>query len=348
LTSARGGRGEDARVATAEALVMLWETVNATTTETIVNAAKRLVDELPPGASREEVGVHLMASAKRDDAARGVVWPEIDPAHLAAVGIDWHLFPNTIILPGITFALCYRARPNGYDPDSCIFEAYVLERFPEGQEPKTEWVYQPDASEARWRLVLSQDFQNMPEVQRGMKSRGFSGSRPNPVQEMPVNHFHRTLAEYMGTGAPQPLQNGISLEGPGGDARMSLEANKATAISFLNAFAAAGAIDLSRFTTDATWWTFGTGEIPVSHFSEVSGRTASAQFAGPGRFDVQRVTAEGDRVAIEATGFQPLKDGRSYDNTYLWVVTLRDDKICSVKSYYDTALAERTFQPRRG
>jgi ketosteroid isomerase-like protein len=127
----------------------------------------------------------------------------------------------------------------------------------------------------------------------------------------------------------------------------ALEANKATAVSFLNAFAATGTIDLSNFTADATWWTLGTGELPVARFSEVSSRTSSTQFAGPGRFEVQRVTAEGDTVAIEAKGFQPLKDGRSYNNTYVWVVSLRDNKICSVRAYSDTALAERAFQPKR-
>jgi ketosteroid isomerase-like protein len=126
---------------------------------------------------------------------------------------------------------------------------------------------------------------------------------------------------------------------------MSLEANKAIAVSFINAFAATHTIDLSKFTTDATWWTFGTGELPITQFSEVSSRTSSTQFAGPGRFEVQRVTAEGDTVAIEAKGFQPLKDGRRYDNTYVWVVSLRGDKICNVRAYYDMALAGRTFQP---
>jgi phenylpropionate dioxygenase-like ring-hydroxylating dioxygenase large terminal subunit len=42
---------------------------------------------------------------------------------------------------GYTFALCFRVRPQGYNPDRCIFEAFVLERFPERQEPNTEWVY---------------------------------------------------------------------------------------------------------------------------------------------------------------------------------------------------------------
>ena len=172
-----------------------------------MNAANRLVDELPPGTPADAVGAHMMASAAREDAARGVIWPKIDPAHDGGGGDGWHIFPNTIVLHGLTFALCYRSRPNGYDPDSCIFEVYVLERYPEGEEPKTQWVYQPDPTEDKWRKILCQDFANMPQVQKGMKSRGFEGPRPNPVQEVPVTHFHRLLAQYMnGIGAPRTIE----------------------------------------------------------------------------------------------------------------------------------------------
>jgi hypothetical protein len=156
----------------------------------------------------EQVGHHLLASAKADDAARGVIWPEIEPEHLAACGIDWHIFPNMIVLPSLTTALCYRARPNGDDPDSCIFEVFVIERFPEGEEPETEWVFEPDPVEEKWRLILAQDFSNMPEVQKGMKSRGFRGPRLNPVSELPVTHFFRKLAEYMDDHAPVPVKGG--------------------------------------------------------------------------------------------------------------------------------------------
>jgi nitrite reductase/ring-hydroxylating ferredoxin subunit len=206
LSSGAGGEGQDPRIATFEQLDYLMETVNTTTTDTIVAAAKRLVDELPADTPPEQVGAHLMDAARKDDAARGVIWPEIDPVHMMQTGIDWHVFPNTVILPGTTFALCYRARPNGYDPDTCIFEVYALERFPEGQAPKTEWVHEPDPTEERWRRILSQDFQNMPKVQQGVKSRGFPGTRPSPVQEVAVIHFHEVLASYMGTGAPEPLE----------------------------------------------------------------------------------------------------------------------------------------------
>lgn len=200
-----GAAGDlDPRVAVAELFRELWETVG-TSTQTLVDAASRLKEELPEDTSPDEVAIHLMQSAAMMDAERGVFWPQMSPEHYAACGLDWHIFPNTAILPGMTYALCYRVRPNGYDPDSCIFEVYILERFPEGEEPKTEWVYEPDPSEEKWRKILKQDFQNIPEVQKGIKSRGFHGSRPSPLQEVPIIHFHRTLAQYMNTGAPQEI-----------------------------------------------------------------------------------------------------------------------------------------------
>ena len=204
-TVTRAGKGEDPRASTYELARENYETVNyAASTETLVNAAKRLVDELPEGTPADQVIKHWMASAKADDAARGVIWPEIPPDIVAEAGLAWHIFPNMSVLQGVTFALCYRARPYGDDPDMCIFESYAIERYPEGEEPKTEWVHAEPTAE-NWGSVLAQDFSNMEWVQKGMKSRGFRGTLPNPHQERKVTNFHRNLARYMGTGAPRLL-----------------------------------------------------------------------------------------------------------------------------------------------
>lgn len=196
--------GMDPRVTMAELFSELWETVG-TTTQTLVNAANRLVDELPADTPPEHLTAHVMQTAAMDDARRGVPWPDMTPEHFADCGMDWHIFPNSAILPGITYALCYRARPDGYDPNSCIFEVYIIERFPEGEEPSTKWIEEPEPTADKWQLILSQDFQNIGEIQKGMKSRGYEGAIPSPYQEVPIIHFHRTLAKYMGTGEPVPL-----------------------------------------------------------------------------------------------------------------------------------------------
>jgi len=205
-TITRAGLGSDARVSTYELQNEVYTTVNsASTTETLVNAAKRLVDELPEGTPPDQVIKHWLASARADDAARGVVWPTVTPQQMSDAGLAWHIFPNMSILQGITFALCYRARPYGGDPHKCIFESYAIERFPEGLEPKTTWVYAEPTGE-KWGSVLAQDFSNMAAVQKGMRSRAFQGPQPNPHQERKVTNFHRNLAKYMGTGAPRLLK----------------------------------------------------------------------------------------------------------------------------------------------
>ncbi|GGB90927.1 (2Fe-2S)-binding protein [Novosphingobium endophyticum] len=202
----RAGKGDDPRRSTYELIRENYETVNYTaSTETLVKAASRLVDELPETATAQECIAHWLKSAKADDAARGVTWPEVPPEIKKESGLAWGLFPNQNILHGETFALCYRVRPYGDDPNKCIFESYALERFPEGEEPETEWVY-ADPTGDNWGSVLAQDFSNMEFVQKGMKSSGFRGPLPNPHQEQKVINLHRNLADFMeGRGAPRRL-----------------------------------------------------------------------------------------------------------------------------------------------
>jgi len=205
-TITRAGSGKDPRVSTYELQKEIYTTVNnASTTETLVNAAKRLVDELPEGTSASEVIKHWLARARADDAARGVTWPTITPEQMSKAGLAWSIFPNMAILQGITFALCYRARPYGDSPHKCIFESYAIERYPQGGEPKTEWVYAEPTKE-NWGMVLSQDFSNMAAVQKGMRSRAFRGTLPNPHQERKVTNFHRNLVKYVGMGGMRRLE----------------------------------------------------------------------------------------------------------------------------------------------
>ena len=200
----RVGTG-DARITTAELQVYTWEKAQTNTTQTLVDAALALKDELPAGTPAGTVLQHWLASARNADEARGVVWPTVDPAHVAQSGTAWQVFPNFQIGHSVNNMLCYSARPYGYDPDKCIFEAAVYQHFPQGEEPQTSWEYSEATAEA-WSYVLAQDFSNMAAVQQGMKSLGFSGTKPNPYAERSVANLHRNLALYMGTGSPQSLK----------------------------------------------------------------------------------------------------------------------------------------------
>lgn len=133
-----------------------------------------------------------------------MIWPTVDPQVVAASGTAWQIFPNFQIGHALNNMLCYSARPYGDDPNKCIFEAAVYELFPAGEEPETEWEFTPPEDPA-WRTVLPQDFVNMAAVQKGMKSQGFSGPKPNPYRERSIVNLHHNLATYMGTGAPVDL-----------------------------------------------------------------------------------------------------------------------------------------------
>ncbi len=172
--------------------------IDSILTDTMVYAAQSLPAVLPDDATPAEIVGKLMQLSISIDAERGVTWPSITPEQYQRGGIDWHLFPNTVLLPMATNCLGYRARPDGNDPDSCIFEVYQLERMPKGQEPnppnlRNDDIYDQDF----WGEILLQDFQQMQGTHLGIKSSGFSGSRLNPKQEIPIDNFHRAYHDYL-------------------------------------------------------------------------------------------------------------------------------------------------------
>jgi hypothetical protein len=117
----------------------------------------------------------------------------------------------------------YRARPNGDDPDTCIFDIWSLQRYAPGAEPTLHRQFIPDwnaNTKADFGLILSQDFQNFEHVQLGMKSRGFKGLRTNPAQESEIPNMHRALAEYLARSSDLD-QSGLNLprEERGGEVR---------------------------------------------------------------------------------------------------------------------------------
>jgi phenylpropionate dioxygenase-like ring-hydroxylating dioxygenase large terminal subunit len=155
----------DPRISTAEMQVYTMEETNATTTETLVNAAKRLVDELPEGTPADQVLAHWLTSARRDDEARGVIWPTI-PGHPGSERHRLADFPELPDRSGLTSALCYSARPDpSYNPDKCIFEVGVFERYPKGEEPQTEWEYTPPDS-PNWRSCCRRTSRTWPPCSR--------------------------------------------------------------------------------------------------------------------------------------------------------------------------------------
>jgi ketosteroid isomerase-like protein len=128
-----------------------------------------------------------------------------------------------------------------------------------------------------------------------------------------------------------------------------LEANKRTAIALLKA---SGAHDGATFDEllhpDATYWVIGDPRL-FAHGGEktraeiVAYMSTPSIFVGGVEYSFGEITAEGDRVAIEATTRGTLPDGRVYTNVYHYLMKFRDGKIVRVKEYLDIQLAAEFF-----
>jgi hypothetical protein len=122
----------------------------------------------------------------------------VTPEDLARAGTAWNIFPNVVVLPTLDGWQGYRARPNGDNPDSAIFEAWWLERSapdaPSTVEPK--YFASMEAFKGQ-NFFLEQDFDNIKAVQQGLKSSAFKGARPNPKQEATIFTFERNYYQHL-------------------------------------------------------------------------------------------------------------------------------------------------------
>ncbi len=127
----------------------------------------------------------------------GIDYPTVTDAQLKGAMYDWHLFPNTVFLIDMACCLAYRARPNGRDPESCIFDVQGLEVPPrEGIDTAAPQFFE-DWRDGDVGGILTQDFSNMSEVTAGLHSRAYDGHHLNVAQEMTIWNYHRAIDEYL-------------------------------------------------------------------------------------------------------------------------------------------------------
>jgi phenylpropionate dioxygenase-like ring-hydroxylating dioxygenase large terminal subunit len=158
-------------------------------------AARELLQAgLPPGANPYAEFARLR---RKHAKAAGVRWVDLTPEQLEAGQGDWHVFPTLVILLEAGCALGYRALPNGLDPDSCIFDVWSIERFPDGKEPAVQLQFFENWEQGDFGGVLEQDFRNMADVTAGLHQRGFPGHWLNTQQEMSVHNAHRIADRFL-------------------------------------------------------------------------------------------------------------------------------------------------------
>lgn len=126
---------------------------------------------------------------------------------------------------------------------------------------------------------------------------------------------------------------------------MSLESNKQVVRRFWEAFSASRLQDAyDLLTADATWWIAGelsiSGTYTKAKFIELSSGIIT-EFPRGIQVTPTVLTAEDDRVAMEATSYGERSNGRVYQNRYHMQHVIRDDKLLAVREYLDTDHANR-------
>ncbi len=86
----------------------------------------------------------------------------------------------------------------------------------------------------------------------------------------------------------------------------------------------------------------GSGTLSKAAFLELVGQLGE-QFSEPIRLSFGAVTAQEDRVAVEAAGESGLRNGRSYRNRYHMLFRVRDGRIVLYKEYSDTLHIKQAF-----
>ena len=98
----------------------------------------------------------------------------------------------------------------------------------------------------------------------------------------------------------------------------------------------------------ATYWVIGKKHL-FAYAGEQTREQICAYMASPSIFvggvktTIHTLTAEDDRVAIEAEIIGELPDGRVYTNVYHYLMWFRDGKVLRVKEYLDTQSAVEFF-----
>jgi ketosteroid isomerase-like protein len=128
---------------------------------------------------------------------------------------------------------------------------------------------------------------------------------------------------------------------------MTIEENKRIARELLGALARADTKTvLDLYADDFELWT--PGNLPFSGIhtrEEIAPLMDGVLGAFPAglSFEITGMTAEGDRVAVEAESRGEHVSGALYQNRYHFLLVIRDGRILRLKEYMDTLHAKEIF-----
>ena len=128
----------------------------------------------------------------------------------------------------------------------------------------------------------------------------------------------------------------------------NIEANKAAVASFLKAFSESRFEDaLSHMADDGTWWVAGTTSISGTYskggFLELASGVAGGTRGGIA-LTPTGITAEGNRVAVEAVSDGETLNGKRYQNRYHFLFEFQGNQIHAVREYMDPMHVAEVFE----
>ena len=128
---------------------------------------------------------------------------------------------------------------------------------------------------------------------------------------------------------------------------MTLDANRQIALDFFAALGRGDRKAMHALVHDDLRWVVPDGAIlhaglhegASKVFDDMLSAVDDSFVAGSNRTEIGRVVAEGDVVMVEARIHADAKDGRHYDNGYVFVFELRDGRIAELREHVDTRYA---------
>ena len=128
---------------------------------------------------------------------------------------------------------------------------------------------------------------------------------------------------------------------------MGKEENKKFAKTFLDALSRGDwQFVEDAYAEDVVIWTAGSMPFSGTHskdgLSDVKAWLTGA-FPEGLKFTVKAMTAEGERVAIEAESYGKHISGKIYNNLYHFLMVIRDGKVSELKEYMDTMHANEVL-----
>jgi ketosteroid isomerase-like protein len=128
---------------------------------------------------------------------------------------------------------------------------------------------------------------------------------------------------------------------------MTIEQNKKLAANVIDAISNDNWEFVNEaFDTDAVVWVAGSMPISGTHTKEfviVAGQRTREEFPEGLSLTAKAMTAEGDRVAVEAESLGQHVSGKTYNNHFHILMEIKDGKVHTWKEYMDSMHANEVF-----